>query len=65
MVGRLSSDMAWNTRSRVSTDGILLPVFALTLLPDPMIARSSMQLQRTLSINILVVLITIKGNHKT
>jgi ABC transporter len=42
-----------------------LPVFALTLFPDPMIARSSMQSRRTLSINIPVVLIIIKGNRRT
>ena len=42
-----------------------LPVFALTLFSDPMIARSSMQSRQTLSINIPVVLIIIKGNRKT
>ena len=42
-----------------------LPLFALTLFSDPMIARSSMQSRRTLSINIPVVLIIIKGNPKT
>lgn len=41
------------------------PVFALTLFSDPMIARSSMQSRRTLSINIPVVLIIIKGNPQT
>jgi hypothetical protein len=39
--------------------------FALTLLLDPMIARSSMQSRRISSINIPVVLIIIKGNLKT
>jgi hypothetical protein len=39
--------------------------FALTLLSDPMTAHSSMQSRRTLSINIPVVLIIIKGNPKT
>lgn|SRR6267154_3992808 len=42
-----------------------LTTFALTLISDPMIARSSMQSPRTLSINIPVVLIIIKGNPKT
>ena len=45
--------------------GYSLPVFALTLSSGPMIARSSMQSRRTLSINIPVALITIKGNSKT
>src|SRR6266852_4509919 len=41
------------------------PVFALTLLSDPTIARSSMQSQRTLYTNIPVALIIMKGNPQT
>ena len=64
MARRLSPDMAWNARRRVSASSIRR-LFSLTPHPGPMTARSLTQSRQTSSINIPVVLTITRGTSRT
>ena len=64
MARRLSPDMAWNARRRVSASSIRR-LFSLTPHPGPMIAHSLTQSRQISSINIPVVLTITRGTSRT